>query len=140
MYVYADGIVGDFLAAMDDDTTLIVLSDHGFDLGALPDDPSKLRNMRRVSERFHRMQGIVYMWGRHIKARTRLDNPSILDITPTVLALNGVAPARDMPGRVLSEALEVKAAHPVASYEPARHADGGRGHPPRGTRAWTPRS
>ena len=118
MYVYADRIVGDFLAAMDDDTTLIVLSDHGFDLGALPDDPSKLRNMRRVSEKFHRMQGIVYLWGRHIKARTRLDNPSILDIAPTVLALNGVAPARDMPGRVLSEALDVKSPTRVASYEP----------------------
>ena len=118
MYVYADRIVGDFMAAMDDDTTLIVLSDHGFDLGALPDDPSKLRNMRRVSEKFHRMQGIVYLWGRHIKARTRLDNPSILDIAPTVLALNGVAPARDMPGRVLSEALDVKSPTRVASYEP----------------------
>jgi len=119
MYVYADGIVGDFLAAMDDNTTLIVLSDHGFDLGALPDDPSKLRNMRRVSERFHRLQGIVYLWGRHIKARTRLDNPSILDIAPTVLALNGVAPARDMPGRVLSEALDIKSPTRVASYEKA---------------------
>jgi predicted AlkP superfamily phosphohydrolase/phosphomutase/Flp pilus assembly protein TadD len=118
MYTYADRIVGDFMAAMDDDTTLIVLSDHGFDLGALPDDPSKLRNMRRVSEKFHRVQGVVYLWGRHIKARTRLDSPSILDIAPTVLALNGVAPARDMPGRVLSEALDVKSPTRVASYEP----------------------
>jgi len=119
MYVYADGIVGEFMKAMDDDTTLIVLSDHGFDLGALPDDPSKLRNMRRVSERFHRLQGIVYLWGRHVKARTRLDNPSILDIAPTVLALNGVAPALDMPGRVLSEALEITPKARVPSYEPA---------------------
>jgi predicted AlkP superfamily phosphohydrolase/phosphomutase/Flp pilus assembly protein TadD len=118
MYVYADRIVGDFMAAMDDDTTLIVLSDHGFDLGALPDDPSKLRNMRRVSEKFHRIQGIVYLWGRHIKARTRLDSPSILDVAPTVLALNGVAPARDMPGRVLSEALDVKSPTRITSYEP----------------------
>jgi tetratricopeptide (TPR) repeat protein len=118
MYAYADRIVGDFLAALDDDTTLIVLSDHGFDLGALPDDPSKLRNMRRESEKFHRVQGIVYLWGRHIKARTRLDNPSILDIAPTILALNGVAPARDMPGRVLSEALDMKPPTRIASYEP----------------------
>jgi len=117
MYAYADRIVGDFMAAMDDDTTLIVLSDHGFELGALPDDPSKLRSMRRVSERFHRIQGLVYLFGRHVKARTRLDNPSILDITPTILALNGVAPARDMPGRVLSEALDIKAPTRIASYE-----------------------
>jgi predicted AlkP superfamily phosphohydrolase/phosphomutase/Flp pilus assembly protein TadD len=132
MYVYADGIVGDFLAAMDDDTTLIVLSDHGFDLGALPDDPSKLRNMRRVSERFHRIQGIVYLWGRNIKPRTRLDNPSILDITPTILALNGVAPARDMPGRVLSEALEIKSPTRIASYEPGGTQTAAAGSPAAG--------
>ena len=132
MYVYADGIVGDFVAAMDDDTTLIVLSDHGFELGALPDDPSKLRNMRRVSERFHRMQGIVYLFGRNIKPRTRLDNPSILDITPTILALNGVAPARDMPGRVLSEALEIKSPTRIASYEPAGAQTAAAGNPAAG--------
>ena len=119
MYVYADGIVGEFMKAMDDDTTLIVLSDHGFELGELPDDPSKLRNMRRVSERFHRLQGIVYLYGRHVKARTRLDNPSILDIAPTVLALNGVAAARDMPGRVLTEAVDINPKPRIDSYEPA---------------------
>jgi tetratricopeptide (TPR) repeat protein len=119
MYSYADGVLGDFLAAMDDRTTLVVLSDHGFELGALPDDPSKLRNMRRVSERFHRPRGILYLYGAHVKPRTRLDSPSILDITPTLLALNGIAPARDMPGRVLSEALDVAAPTRIASYEPA---------------------
>ena len=138
MYVYADGIVGDYLKAMDDDTTLIVLSDHGFELGTLPDDPSKLRNMRRVSERFHRLQGIVYMTGRHVKPRTRLDNPTILDIAPTVLALNGVAPARDMPGRVLTEALDMTPKARVDSYEPAGQmaaggaAGGAGGAPPAG--------
>ena len=35
----------------------MVLSDHGFELGALQDDPSKTRDMRRVSERFHRIEG-----------------------------------------------------------------------------------
>ncbi|HUO84337.1 MAG TPA: alkaline phosphatase family protein, partial [Thermoanaerobaculia bacterium] len=55
MYLLADAIVGDYIEAMDDDTTLIVLSDHGFELGVLQDDPSKLQDMRRVSERFHRL-------------------------------------------------------------------------------------
>src|SRR5437870_6947271 len=132
MYAYADRIVGDFLEAMDDDTTLIVLSDHGFELGALPDDPSKLRNMRRVSEKFHRIQGILYLWGRHVKARTRLDNPSILDIAPTVLALNGVAPAQDMPGRVLSEGLDITPKPRIASYEPAGGQMASGGAPPTG--------
>jgi predicted AlkP superfamily phosphohydrolase/phosphomutase/Flp pilus assembly protein TadD len=119
MYVHADRIVGEFMAAMDGNTTLVVLSDHGFELGVLPDDPSKLRSMRRVSERFHRPRGILYLYGAHVRARTRLDNPSILDVAPTVLALNGLAPARDMAGRVLGEALDTTPPPRVASYEAA---------------------
>ena len=55
---------GEFLAAMDRRTTLVVLSDHGFELGRLPDDPSKTRDMRRVSEKYHRLEGILYLYGR----------------------------------------------------------------------------
>lgn len=132
MYAYADRIVGEFLAAMDGNSTLVVLSDHGFELGVLPDDPSKLRSMRRVSERFHRPRGILYLYGAHVKARTRLDNPSILDIAPTVLALNGLAPARDMTGRVLSEGLDITALPRVASYEPAGGQVAEAGAPPTG--------
>src|SRR5439155_23988834 len=65
MYRYADGLVGEFMAAMDASTTLVVLSDHGFELGALPEDPSKTRDMRRVSERYHRQEGIPYLYGHH---------------------------------------------------------------------------
>jgi predicted AlkP superfamily phosphohydrolase/phosphomutase/Flp pilus assembly protein TadD len=105
MYEYADEILGDFLAAVDGDTTLIVLSDHGFQLGLLQDDPSKTRDMRRVSERFHRMEGILYLYGRDVRRGARIDEASQLDITPTVLALLGLPPAEDMPGHVLTTAL-----------------------------------
>ena len=43
MYRYADQIVGEYLAAIDEDTTLIVLSDHGFELGARPRRPEHAR-------------------------------------------------------------------------------------------------
>ena len=69
MYLYADRILGDFMAAMDRDTTLVVLSDHGFELGAPQDDPSKTRDMRRVSERFHRLEGILYLYGNRVQPR-----------------------------------------------------------------------
>jgi predicted AlkP superfamily phosphohydrolase/phosphomutase/tetratricopeptide (TPR) repeat protein len=107
MYQYADGIVGQFMQDMDSNTTLVVLSDHGFQLGLLPDDPSKLRDMRRVSERFHRIEGILYMYGNHVKPHVRLDQPKILDVAPTLLTISGVSPPRDMTGRVLSEALDL---------------------------------
>ena len=117
MYLYADRIVGDFMAACDRDTTLIVLSDHGFDLGATQDDPSKTRDMRRVSEKFHNIEGIVYLYGNRVK-RGRLEQPRIVDIAPTVLALSGLPPARDMGGRVLTEGLDLTVPGPaVATYE-----------------------
>ena len=56
-------------------TTLVVLSDHGFALGALPDDPSTMRDMRRVSERYHRPDGILYLYGAQVR-RARLDRPA----------------------------------------------------------------
>jgi tetratricopeptide (TPR) repeat protein len=115
VYEAADRIVGDFLAAIDDDTTLVVLSDHGFELGVLPDDPSRLRDMRRVSEQFHRDHGVLYLYGAGVRASSRLNEPTLLDVAPTLLALGGIPPAQDMPGRVLREAF-------VALDEPARLA------------------
>ncbi|MEO8602714.1 MAG: alkaline phosphatase family protein [bacterium] len=124
MYVYADHIVGQMMDLMDEHTTLVVLSDHGFALGALPDDPSMTRDMRRVSERSHRDEGVLYLFGRNVRAGVTLERPTLLDIAPTVLALTGVPPPRDMTGRVLTDGLQL--ADPprqIATYE-----DAGAGH------------
>jgi len=106
MYRFADELLGRFLAEMDDQTTLVVASDHGFRLGELHDDPSRVRDMRRVSERFHRVEGILYLYGRGVKGHARIDQPQLVDLAPTVLTLLGLPAAEDMPGRVLTEALE----------------------------------
>jgi tetratricopeptide (TPR) repeat protein len=118
MYRYADRLVGEVLQAVDTRTTVVVLSDHGFELGVLPDDPSKTRDMRRVSERYHRLDGILYLWGNRIRPHARLDQATILDVAPTLLAVAGLGRAADMPGRVLSEGLVPGPEPPVvASYE-----------------------
>jgi len=120
MYEYADEVIGDYLARLDRNTTLVVLSDHGFQLGVLQDDPSKTRDMRRVSERFHRIDGVLYLYGRGVRRGGRIDGATQLDVTPTVLALLGLAPAKDMPGRVLGEALtDPEPARTVATFEKA---------------------
>ena len=124
MYRFADELVGRYLEAMDHDTTLIVASDHGFRLGELHDDPSRLRDMRRVSERFHRMEGILYLYGRRVKRHSRIDKPVLVDLAPTVLALLGLPAAEDMPGRVLSEALEIPVLPDrIASHETAERGE-----------------
>jgi tetratricopeptide (TPR) repeat protein len=117
MYGYADRLLGDVMDAMDSKTTLLVVSDHGFELGRLQDDPSKTRDMRRVSEAFHRPEGILYLYGYRVKPRVRLQRPTILDVAPTVLALNGLGRGADMPGRVLAEALDLTVPAPVPTYE-----------------------
>ncbi|MEM7048793.1 MAG: alkaline phosphatase family protein [Acidobacteriota bacterium] len=120
MYRFADELVGEYLAAMDEDTTLVVLSDHGFELGTLHDDPSKTRDLRRVSERFHRLEGILYLYGHRVVPGSRFDGASILDIAPTVLALLDLPAAEKMPGRVLSEGLaELQVKSRIATWEPA---------------------
>ncbi len=119
MYRFADRLLGEYLAAMDERTTLVVLSDHGFELGALHDDPSKTRDLRRVSERFHRLEGILYLYGHGVKRHARIDRPSLVDIAPTILSLLGLPAAGDMPGRVLAEALDTPETRRVATYEGA---------------------
>jgi len=118
MYLYADEIVQSYLKLLDDRTTLVVLSDHGFELGALQDDPSRTRDMRRVSERFHRKEGILYLYGHGVRPRARLQGATLVDVAPTLLALVGLPAAHDMPGRVLDEALDVPVPGPrVATWE-----------------------
>ncbi len=125
MYAWADRLLGEYLAAIDSRTTLVVLSDHGFELGATQDDPSKTRDMRRVSEQLHRLEGILYLYGNRVK-RGRLDQPRIVDVTPTLLALLGLPKAGDMPGRVLTEGLDLQVPGPaVASYESGAGAGAG---------------
>jgi len=125
MYRYADRIVGEYMRAMDDDTTLIVLSDHGFRLGALHADPSKTRDMRRVSAYFHDVEGILYLYGQHIRPQARIDQPTLVDIAPTILALLGIAPALDLPGRVLSESMDLPPLEQtLASFEDGASVEG----------------
>ena len=118
-YQYADRLVGRFVEKLDDRTTLVVLSDHGFSLGALPDDPSHLRDMRRVSAANHKLDGTLVLYGRAVRPGARTAGAGILDVAPTLLALAGLPPSEQMPGRVLEEAIVTKAPARIASYEGA---------------------
>ncbi|HTQ79251.1 MAG TPA: tetratricopeptide repeat protein, partial [Thermoanaerobaculia bacterium] len=130
MYRFADGVVGECLAALDRETTLAVLSDHGFDLGVLPDDPSQTRDLRRVSERYHNEMGSLFLYGRGIRPGVRIAGAGVLDVTPTLLTLLGLPAAADMPGKVLTEALESRAIpERIASYERQNRGQGAPGSP-----------
>ena len=106
MYLKADEALGDYLAALDANTTLVVISDHGFNLGQLHADPTRAHEMRRVSEKFHNLNGLIYLYGRGVEKRAAIDQATLFDITPTVLQLLQIPPSEEMPGRVLTEALQ----------------------------------
>lgn len=124
IYRWADEAVGRFAAAMDANTTLVILSDHGFRLGELPDDPRRALDPRHATEASHRELGVLILFGRGVRTGTRLRGAQVIDVAPTVLTLLGLPAADDMPGRVLAEALDGAPRARVATYEtgPGRQA------------------
>ena len=106
IYRWADRFVGEGLAAVDaagPDATLVVVSDHGFALGVLPDDPAVTRDPHRATASSHRPEGVLMVAGGRVRSGSHFSPASLLDLAPTLLALVGVPPSREMPGRVLGE-------------------------------------
>ena len=94
---------------------MVIVSDHGYWNDHRRPDP---REGRAGPVDWHRPFGIFAAAGPGIRAQAPLHGGSILDITPTVLALLGLPAGRDMPGRVLAEALDgFPSQERIASWE-----------------------
>ena len=101
-YVLQDIILGEIIALCDDNTVLVVASDHGFRSGeSRPTVRPEIWAGRAAS--WHTVDGILCVYGSGIRAGATIDNASILDITPTLLAFAGLPKPADMPGKVLTE-------------------------------------
>jgi predicted AlkP superfamily phosphohydrolase/phosphomutase/Flp pilus assembly protein TadD len=111
-YRYQDRLLGELLELTDENTTVMVLSDHGFLSGReRPIEEASAVNYATAA-RWHRIQGVIIMKGPQIlslegqsSAETPLRRATVFDITPTLLALLGIPCGTDMDGRVLAEAL-----------------------------------
>lgn len=86
------------------DTTVMVLSDHGFHSDHLR--PMTIPDIPAGPAAQHRSLGILTIAGPGIVRDERIYGVTLLDIAPTVLSLFGLPAGRDMPGRVLVEAFE----------------------------------
>jgi predicted AlkP superfamily phosphohydrolase/phosphomutase/Flp pilus assembly protein TadD len=104
-YIAQDEILGRFMQALGDDTVLMVISDHGFKAGE-----SRLKNRPEIwagnAANWHRLNGIVAFYGAGVKRGFEIRGASILDVTPTILAIQGLPRASDMPGKILAQAFE----------------------------------
>jgi predicted AlkP superfamily phosphohydrolase/phosphomutase/tetratricopeptide (TPR) repeat protein len=103
-YQFHDMMLARLLELADEDTTVILCSDHGFQSGSFrplgtPREPAG-------PAVWHRQYGILVMKGPGIKKDERIYGASLIDIGPTLLHLYGLPTGRDMDGRVLIEAFE----------------------------------
>jgi predicted AlkP superfamily phosphohydrolase/phosphomutase len=105
-YVYLDGLLGEYLARMGPDDTVVVLSDHGFKPVMMAGRPN--------TSGHHRPEGIVAFWGRGVRPGARIEGARLVDILPTLLQLLDLPAADGLEGRALSGALDpaFSAAHP----------------------------
>ena len=97
-YAYVDAILAEYLSRLGERDTLVVLSDHGFKPVLFPGRPN--------TSGHHRMEGILAVWGRGAARGARIEGARLLDVLPTIFYLLDVPLARDLPGRVLTQALE----------------------------------
>jgi predicted AlkP superfamily phosphohydrolase/phosphomutase/tetratricopeptide (TPR) repeat protein len=126
-YRHQDRLLGEILERSAPDSTVIVLSDHGFKNGPSrpADDPPDIEGK---PGKWHRLYGIFLMTGPGIRPGA-IDTVSLLDVAPTVLALAGIPPSEEMPGRILEEAFAPGRAKELATNRVASWEVG----PPAGT-------
>lgn len=112
-YRYHDLMLGRWLELIDDQTAVILLSDHGFYHGA----GRPLAERARLSgERpqgvhsnpliWHRLHGVFVAQGPGIKADSLVHSASLLDVAPTILSLLDLPVPNDFEGKVLTAIFE----------------------------------
>ncbi|GAA0873303.1 hypothetical protein GCM10009117_24500 [Gangjinia marincola] len=100
-YRFQDMMLARKLELIDADTTVIVMSDHGFESGY-----KRILNMPSVQAApalEHRQFGIFVAAGPGIKKNEKVFGLGLVDIAPTILHHFGLAIGKDMDGKVLSE-------------------------------------
>lgn len=115
-YELADEMLGRFVAEMRraapdvapaPPLTVVVVSDHGHEADPRHGTPAA-RGQAVWASGTHKdaPDGILVVSGADVRRGAQLGRPSVLDLTPTLLALQGVPIGADMTGRVLHEAIE----------------------------------
>jgi len=99
---WTDAAIGRILSAMGGDPNVIIISDHGFEIEPLP---FNARMSGGIPATDHRMEATVILSGPDFEPHGKLEAPSVMDLTPTILYMMNQPVAKDMDGRVLIEAL-----------------------------------
>lgn len=109
-YQYTDSLVGELLKRVPSDALVIVVSDHGHSANMLWDPKAPIGDYAKWTMGSHgnAPPGIILFSGPGVQPG-QIRKTTIYDIAPTLLAMIGVPPSRDMPGRVITEAFTTEA-------------------------------
>ncbi len=99
IYTYMDNVIGRLKAEAPPETTFFIVSDHGFTFSRIG------YNHYNTPELAH---GIIIINGPDVLSGNQLQDISIYDVTPTLLALYGIPVGEDMDGTVIQEAFTRK--------------------------------
>jgi predicted AlkP superfamily phosphohydrolase/phosphomutase len=97
IYMYADHILGDFIRSADANTNFIICSDHGFKFEEGRYGHSSMKEPP---------DGVIILTGPAFRKNAKITGATLLDITPTLLYLEGLPVARDMDGKILFSAFK----------------------------------
>jgi predicted AlkP superfamily phosphohydrolase/phosphomutase/Tfp pilus assembly protein PilF len=95
-YSEVDRLIGEWMKVLSDDTTVIIVSAHGFRWGK---DRPRMQPIGRAALSDHRNPGVFIAYGNHVAASRGGHVISLYDIVPTVLAVLGLPESTEMPGQ-----------------------------------------
>jgi predicted AlkP superfamily phosphohydrolase/phosphomutase/Tfp pilus assembly protein PilF len=94
-YSEVDRLLGEWMKVLSEDTTVIVVSSHGFRWGK---NRPRTQPIGRSALPDHRNPGIFIAYGNHVAPSRASHSISLYDLTPTVLSILGLPKSTEMPG------------------------------------------
>jgi predicted AlkP superfamily phosphohydrolase/phosphomutase/Tfp pilus assembly protein PilF len=95
-YSEVDRLIGEWMKVLSDDTTVIIVSAHGFRWGK---NRPRMQPVGRAALSDHRNPGVFIAYGNHVAPSRANHSISLYDIVPTVLAVMGLPQSSEMPGQ-----------------------------------------
>ena len=95
-YSEVDRLIGEWMKVLSDDTTVIIMSAHGFRWGK---NRPRTQPVARSALADHRNPGVFIAYGNHIAASRANHVLSLYDVVPTTLSLLGLPQSLEMPGK-----------------------------------------